>query len=220
VASHRLLLTVSADAAVRGLRGRPAAAWGRLEPELKAQGCRAAGYRLLAGDGGWSSYCCKHLHARWRVIRRSSRGSTRFFWPTSLAQVYPELARLADAGLLTRREDSHGARERFAYELTGEGHAALLAWLCSAHQAPTQFRDEGVLRLLFADALAGEDQLALVRRLRERARRASAHMREEILPLAETLDATRYPALVARLGADTYAFAERWLAEVEGDLEG
>ncbi len=121
---------------------------------------------------------------------------------------------------MTRREDPHGARERFAYELTEQGHAALFAWLCSSHEASTQFRDQGVLRLFFADALAGEDQLALVRRLRERARRSGDHMREEILPLAETLQeaGTGYPALVARLGADTYAFVERWLAEVEGEL--
>ncbi len=43
----------------------------------------------------------------------------------------------------------------------------------------------------------------------------------EIVPLAEALEAggARYPALVARLGADTYAYAERWLAEVEAELK-
>lgn len=65
---HRLRLTPSADKAVRGLRGKPAAAWIRVEAELKAQGCRAAGYRLLGSDGNWSPYCCKHLYGRWRVI--------------------------------------------------------------------------------------------------------------------------------------------------------
>jgi DNA-binding PadR family transcriptional regulator len=156
------------------------------------------------------------------AIKQAADVSTRFFWPTSLAQVYPELARLLDAGLLTRREDPQGSRERFAYELTEQGHAALLAWLCSTREVPAQFRDEGVLRLFFADALPGEDQLALVRRLRERARRAGVHMHQEIVPLAETLElgGTRYPALVARLGADTYAYAERWLARLKAELEG
>jgi hypothetical protein len=68
VAERRLLLTLSADTAIRTLRGKAAADWKRLEPELKAQGCRAGGYRLLAEDGSWSLYCCKHLHGRWRVI--------------------------------------------------------------------------------------------------------------------------------------------------------
>jgi hypothetical protein len=68
VSRHRLRLTPSADKAIDDLRGAPAADWDRLEPELKAQGCRAAGYRLLDGDGTWSPYCCKHLYGRWRII--------------------------------------------------------------------------------------------------------------------------------------------------------
>jgi DNA-binding PadR family transcriptional regulator len=155
------------------------------------------------------------------AIKKATDTSTRFFWPTSLAQVYPQLARLERSGLLTRHEDPHGSRARSAYALTEQGHAALLSWLRSPREGTTDFRDEGVLRLFFADALPEEDQLALVRRLHERARRAGAHIREEILPLAETLEAsgTRYPAHVARLGADTYAFAEQRLAQLAAELE-
>jgi DNA-binding PadR family transcriptional regulator len=144
------------------------------------------------------------------AIKKAADVSTRFFWPTSLAQVYPELARLERHGLVTRHEDPHGARARSAYEITAQGEAALLAWLRSPRTAPLQFRDEGVLRLFFADALPSEDQLALVKRLRERARSAEAHMRREIVPLAEALEQTdaHFPAVVARLGADTYAYIE------------
>jgi DNA-binding PadR family transcriptional regulator len=155
------------------------------------------------------------------AIKKAADASTRFFWPTSLAQVYPQLAQLERAGLLTRREDPRGARARSAYELTEQGNAALLAWLCSPREGTTHFRDEGVLRLFFGDVLPQEDQLALVQRLQERARRAGTHLREEILPLAEALegDDTRYPALVARLGADTYAYVEQWLAQVQAELK-
>ena len=155
------------------------------------------------------------------AIKKATDVSTRAFWPTSLAQVYPELARLERHGFVTRRDDPHGARTRSAYEITDKGEAALLAWLRSTREGPLQFRDEGVLRLFFADALPDEDQLALVRRLRERAREAKTHMRQEIVPLAEALeqDGTRYPAVVAHLGADMYAYAERWLARLEGRLD-
>jgi DNA-binding PadR family transcriptional regulator len=156
------------------------------------------------------------------AIKKAADVSTRFFWPTSLAQVYPELARLERHGLATRREDPQGARTRSAYEITERGEAALLEWLRSSYESPpmVKFRDEGVLRLFFADALPAEDQLALVRRLRERARGAEAHMRREIVPLAEALEqtGTRFPAVVARLGADTYAYAEDWLARLEAEL--
>lgn len=152
------------------------------------------------------------------AIKKAADVSTRFFWPTSLAQVYPELARLERQGLVTRRE---GARARSAYEITEKGEAALLEWLRSTLEAPLQFRDEGVLRLFFADALPREDQLTLVRRLRERARIAKAHMRSEIIPLAEAAEqtGTQFPAVVARLGADTYAYAERWLVRLETELD-
>jgi PadR family transcriptional regulator AphA len=155
------------------------------------------------------------------AIKKSADISTRFFWPTSLAQVYPELARLERQGLLTRRDDSQGARARSAYQITPQGEAALLAWLRSSRETPTQFRDEGVLRLFFADALPGEDQLALVRRLRERARANASHMRAEILPVAAELaeHGTHFPAHAARLGADMSEFAEQWLARLEAELE-
>ncbi|MGD0453198.1 MAG: PadR family transcriptional regulator [Solirubrobacteraceae bacterium] len=154
------------------------------------------------------------------AIKKAADVSTRFFWPTSLAQVYPELTRLQRRGLVTRSEDPHGARARSAYTITEQGESALLDWLRSSAVAPLQFRDEGVLRLFFADALPGEDQLALVRRLRERARAAEAHMRSEIIPIAEALDeaGTRFPAVVASLGVDTYAYIEAWLARLESEL--
>ena len=154
------------------------------------------------------------------AIKKATDVSTRSFWPTSLAQVYPELARLERAGLVTRREDPQGARARSAYEITAKGEAALLAWLRSTHEAPLQFRDEGVLRLFFADALPRDDQLALVQRLRERANSAKSQMRDEIVPLAEALEqsGTRFPAVVAHLGADMYSHAEEWLARLEAQL--
>jgi PadR family transcriptional regulator, regulatory protein AphA len=154
------------------------------------------------------------------AIKKAADVSTRFFWPTSLAQVYPELARLERAGLVTRRDDSNGARARSAYQVTDRGDAALRAWLRSTHEEPLQFRDEGVLRLFLADALPREDQVALVRRLRGRAHTAAVHMKNEIVPLAEALEeaGTRYPAVVARLGADTYAYADRWLGRLEAEL--
>lgn len=155
------------------------------------------------------------------AIKQAADVSTRFFWPTSLAQVYPELARLERAGLVTRRDDPHGARARSAYAVTEKGEAALLEWLRSPSRTPLQFRDEGVLRLFFADALEPADQLALVRGLRERAERTEAHMNEEIVPLAEALDreGTAFPLVVARLGRDVYAFGVEWLTKLEHALE-
>jgi DNA-binding PadR family transcriptional regulator len=154
------------------------------------------------------------------AIKKATDLSTRYFWPTSLAQVYPELSRLEEAGLVSRRENPHGARARSAYQVTEEGEAALLAWLRSGYEAALQFRDEGVLRLYFADALPREEQLALIRRLRERAQGVAERLASEVLPLADAVaeGGIRHPALVARLGADTYAYVADWLEQREAEL--
>jgi DNA-binding PadR family transcriptional regulator len=155
------------------------------------------------------------------AIKKATDISTRVFFPTSLAQVYPELSRLQGDGLVTRRDDPQGARSRSAYSLTGEGEEALLAWLRSERFVPTQLRDEGLLRLFFADALPLDDQIALVRRMRDRARAAQDWMQTEVLPAAEALERTgsRHPHTVARLGADTYRFTADWLDRLASELE-
>lgn len=154
------------------------------------------------------------------AIKRAADASTQFFWPMSLAQVYPELARLEAAGLLRREADPRGGRERHSYTLTDPGEEALQAWLRSPRTEPTQFRDEGLLRLFFADALPDADQLALVSSLRERAIAVATATREEILPAAAALESAGLhgPALIARLRADAYAYIDSWLAVAEREL--
>jgi DNA-binding PadR family transcriptional regulator len=153
-------------------------------------------------------------------IKKAADQSTQNFWPTSLAMVYPELGRLEGAGLLKRRSDPHGGRARSAYTITDEGERALSSWLRSAKVAQVQIRDEGMLRLFLADALEHEDQLELVRRLRERDGEVAGALRSEIVPRAEALEAQgiRYVAVAARLSASLIEHAESWLGELEEEL--
>jgi len=156
------------------------------------------------------------------AIKKATDISTRVFFRTSLAQVYPELGRLDAANLLTRREDPHGERSRSAYELTAKGDEALLGWLRSDRFADTQLRDEGLLRLFLADALPHEEQVVLVRRMRDRARAMEQWMRAEVAPVAHEFKQTgaRHPDTVARLGVDTFGFVADWLERFASDLEG
>jgi DNA-binding PadR family transcriptional regulator len=155
------------------------------------------------------------------AIKKATDISTKVFFPTSLAQVYPELARLEAGGLVTRREDPHGGRSRSAYELTDQGREALLAWLRSERVAPTHLRDEGLLRLFFADALPLEEQVALVRRQSDRAREAQRWMQTEVIPAARAAEeaGTRHPHTVAQLGVDTYGFLAERLDRFAAELE-
>jgi DNA-binding PadR family transcriptional regulator len=156
------------------------------------------------------------------AIKKAADASTRNLWPMSLSQVYPELARLEEHGLVTRHEDPHGARERSAYELTEEGEAALLTWLRSAHETPLQVRSESMLRLFFADVLSVEDQIELVQRMRDRYREAKVHMYDGDLrsALADFEEAgISYPVILGLLGEAYYDVAVKMLTELEEELE-
>jgi DNA-binding PadR family transcriptional regulator len=155
------------------------------------------------------------------AIKKVADSSTQNFWPTSLALIYPELARLEEGGHLKRRSDPHGARARSAYSITKRGEAALSAWLEAEKVAAVQMRDEAMLKLFMADALADpSDQLELIKRLRRRNGEKKEEMRETIVPQAEAFESEgiRYVAVAARFSADLLAFAEDWLANLEREL--
>lgn len=76
--------------------------------------------------------------------------SIQNFWPVPHTTFYEEPARLAKAGYLTQSQES-GGRRRKRYALTGSGREALRAWADAPDTAPSQFRDEGMLKV-FAGA--------------------------------------------------------------------
>lgn len=165
----------------------------------------------LVRGGVTSGYAIK------RFIRQTRM---EVFWATTFAQIYPELAQLEDAGYLTHQDDPHGARQRRAYALTPKGEKALMSWLRRKAVPPMELRDEGLLRLAFADHLPRDEAIELVRRLRARAEAAEREFRETILPLGEALRANgpRFPLEIGRMGADYYAWSIRFLTELEARL--
>jgi DNA-binding PadR family transcriptional regulator len=142
------------------------------------------------------------------------------FWATTFAQIYPELAQLEEAGYLAGRDDPHGARQRRAYELTPAGERSLMSWLRRSEVPEMELRDEGLLRLAFADHLPREEAIELVRRLRARAEEVERKFREEFIPRGEALRAVglRFPVEIGRMGADYYAFSVTRLAQLEAEL--
>jgi DNA-binding PadR family transcriptional regulator len=152
------------------------------------------------------------------AIKRTVDLSTRFFWAASLAQVYPELAALEEDGYILSEDEPHGARPRKVHQLTDKGRSALDDWLRSERTPELEFRDEGLLRLFFADALPAEEALALVRRLRAGAEEMEREFRAEIMPVAEAA-ASRFPLIAAREGADYFAWRASWFRRLEEELE-
>src|SRR6266513_3986470 len=94
--------------------------------------------------------------------------STRFFWAASYGQIYPELRRLEEAGLIEGEDDPTGGRQRRAYTLTPAGDAALDEWLRSDEEPAYELRDEALLKLFFSGELTQQERLRVIRQMRAR----------------------------------------------------
>src|SRR4051794_18472683 len=88
--------------------------------------------------------------------------TTRFFWAASYGQIYPELKRLSEAGLIAGRDEPRGERKRTIYAITAAGEDELKDWL---RQPPETFemREEGLLKLFFAGVLPADEAAEILR---------------------------------------------------------
>jgi PadR family transcriptional regulator, regulatory protein AphA len=103
--------------------------------------------------------------------------SARFFWAASYGQIYPELKRLEDAGLITGADASQGARQRTVYKLTAKGKRAAREWIEGAPQV-FELRDEGLLELFFAGAIEPARTAEIARERAARSAAVAAELRE------------------------------------------
>jgi DNA-binding PadR family transcriptional regulator len=140
--------------------------------------------------------------------------STRHFWAASYGQIYPELRRLQDQGLIEGREEPSGARARTVYVLTDAGRAALRGWLASDDELTYELRDEGMLKLFFSD-VAPELRLEQVRAMRALYERQLAQLRA-VAPHAAKMPAG--PGLTLELGLELTAASVAWCEAVERRL--
>src|SRR5579862_5513458 len=76
--------------------------------------------------------------------------TTRHFMAISYGQLYPELKRLEEAGLVAGSAEPTGGRSRTVYQLTDAGRQALADWLESDDDLLYELRDEGMLKLFFS----------------------------------------------------------------------
>ena len=133
--------------------------------------------------------------------------STRFFWAASYGQIYPELKRLADKGLIEGSDHSQGERPRTVYSITDEGREALTSWLSSDEQVH-ELRDEALLKLFFSGHASRDELVSVLETKREEHLDALEKFRE-IEPLAASSDDFG-PLMVLRYGLAYNAFAADW----------
>ncbi|RPE38194.1 PadR family transcriptional regulator [Streptomyces sp. Ag109_O5-1] len=138
-------------------------------------------------------------------------------WPATQSQLYGELNRLAEAGLVD--VSAEGPRRRKEYTVTEEGLKELRAWLVAPTQQQPQ-RSELLLKVFFFD-LATDEQARAV--LAEREQRATAY-HERLMELRTALEDEEGPFTSNGLIALEYGLRRaemewewaRWAAEQLG----
>lgn len=147
-------------------------------------------------------------------IKSTVDKSSRHFWAASYGQIYPELKRLEEDGLVRGADDPAGGRVRRVYELTPEGERALDGWLTKNDGLVQELRDEAMLKLFFAGRLDTAQALEIVRAKIRDLEAKEAALRE--IEPAERPDAPHdFPFVVLDYGI---AYAE-WSAQWYRDLE-
>jgi DNA-binding PadR family transcriptional regulator len=151
------------------------------------------------------------------VRKMAERSIAWFYWSPSPSQIYAELRRLRDVGLVHESTLEHAdRRSKRLYSLTAAGRDALRGWIGGA-QEPAVLKHSTMLKL-WSGRFADEDtldgliddyegwcieRLAHLRRMRERAAEEPVWA---------------YPGVVARWGVRHYESELDNIAQVRRDL--
>ena len=120
-------------------------------------------------------------------LTRAFDGSIgRYAWQAGHSRIYPELAKMAEAGQVVVEET--GPRGRKTYALTADGHTELRRWMLHWPEQ-TAVRDETVLRMFLVQSLEPDD----ARKLLEGIAAHCAAEIENLRPVMEADDAEHTP---------------------------
>jgi DNA-binding PadR family transcriptional regulator len=140
--------------------------------------------------------------------------STRLFWAASYGQIYPELRRLAESGLIDGKPSPQGGRKRNVYRLTPAGRRELRAWL-DADPEVFEVRDEGLLKLFFAGSGGAETAAGIL----EAKRRHHMQIVEHLTEIERSGRPEGHAYLVLRYGIEFNQWIADWCERTKDALE-
>jgi PadR family transcriptional regulator AphA len=141
--------------------------------------------------------------------------TTRFFWAASYGQIYPELKRLSEMGLVEGVDASRGDRKRTVYAITADGGAVLKDWLRQPPQA-SEMREEGLLKLFFSGVLAPEEAVETLRAMRKHRLDLANRLSEMEPKVLENDDP--YSLMVLGAGIEFNQWFAEWCERMEAQL--
>lgn len=121
---------------------------------------------------------CREALSGYDLTRRM-RERVGFFWSARHSQIYPELARLEERGMVIHRVvEQEGRPDKKVYEITEAGREALREWVTAPFE-PKATRDEMVLKA-YSIWLAGPEEAVSLFREQERKHEEQLRKYEEI----------------------------------------
>jgi PadR family transcriptional regulator, regulatory protein AphA len=130
-------------------------------------------------------------------------------WPATQSQVYTELTKLADAGLLS--VGAHGPRGRKEYELTDAGLAELRRWMLE-EEPDLHPRSDALLRVFLLGALTRDQARGYLAWLAARSAEDLAALEDfdASVTWADDEDLHVYGRLVLEYGKRLSAMSQEW----------
>jgi DNA-binding PadR family transcriptional regulator len=149
-------------------------------------------------------------------LLQTFHGSLANVWPATQSQLYGELGKLADAGLVTVTEE--GARRRKEYALTEAGLAELRHWMTDIEPSVIR-RSDLLLRVFFLGVIDYDQGLDFLRKREEAAVEYEAGLRateEAIAP--ETADLAVYGRIALEWGLRFTEMQREWAVWAQEEL--
>lgn len=133
-------------------------------------------------------------------LKQRADNTMRFYWTSpAMSQVYSELARLTEAGLVRRSGEGRGT----TYTVTDEGRAAMERWMRESPVGMPVFKHPQALRLMIGHLTAPERLVEMLEEYVVDVRAAQADLAEVRRSLAgndQVGEAFHNPSLVAEWG--------------------
>lgn len=161
---------------------------------------------LLVAEGPATGY----------TLAKSFSGSLDHVWKASHSQIYPELAKMADSGLIEASDEIQSRGAKY-YSVTESGRTELQSWLTEVEPTRT-VRNEIALRSFLLSTLEPGQAISLLDREMEHYRVRS----EMLIELKKTLDSSvgqEFGYFSAELGHRISDAIYEWSEWAKGKME-
>ncbi|MEP6666008.1 MAG: PadR family transcriptional regulator [Nocardioidaceae bacterium] len=153
-------------------------------------------------------------------LKQRADNTLRFYWVSpAMSQVYSELTRLTEWGMVRARDDETApVRRTRRYQITAKGKRDLEAWLRRPSSEFPSLKHPVALRLLLGHLVAPQQTRALLddyaAALAERRSQLQAVRDSLERGFGEEVDGYRFPRMVADWGLAYYAFERSMVTEL------